>query len=296
MFKLITALLGFYIPFIIGYISRKKKFLSDESIKSLSKLILYFFFPILLYDSIYRKSIANITSDFFYMIFSSIFVISTSMIIAFILFKNERDLVLPSAYVNAAYLPIPIAYAIWGIDALSLIAFYVLANVCIGNIAAPIILGGSSIKTGIKRLSKFPPLYAIILGLLSALVNLKFPNEIASLISDIGRIAPYLALVILGAQVVDIKGSILNSNVRKVAVIRFAISPILMFSTQFLYTPPNELAFKIALLESCMPPAVTNVIYANEFSKNPERISEVVFTLTLISTLLIPIIIALLTL
>lgn len=295
MIRIISALLGFYAPFMIGYLFRRKGIINSATTKALSKLVLYFFFPILLFVSLYKKNLMTLSSEFFYMIISSLYIIFTSMCIALLFFGKNRELLMPASYINAGYLPIPIAYSLWGMPAVSLIGFYILVNTTLGNIMAPIMFGSNDFKEAIRKLIKFPPLYAIIVGLSFATLNVKIPPELENTLANMGSVAPYLALIVLGSQITNVKSSFMNTEVQKTAIIRFIASPLLVFLLMYFYPPPTVLASKIVELESFMPPAVANVIYANEYSSNPERVSQIVFTLTLMATFILPIVLVLIT-
>jgi len=290
MERLAYAFLGLYIPLAIGIVYRKFSKNCYSTSRDLSRLVLYFFLPLLLFDSISRKRFEALVEDFFYMVSAATVIALISIIAALVVFRGEREMVLPSTYLNALYLPIPIAYTLWGPESLYLAGFYALVNTCLGNISAPLLLVRGGIKRGIKRLFRFPPFYAVLLGMLVSASKIQLPRALGGLIADLGRLAPYLALIVLGLQASDFR-NIVDRDTRRIVIIRFVISPLSAFMLFPLWIPVHSLAFKVALIESFMPPAVSNVILANELMEKPERIANVVFKATLLSTLIIPLLI-----
>jgi len=286
MEKLISALLEFYIPLIVAVIYKLFYKPPDRTSRDLSKLVLYFFLPILLFNSVSGKNLLDLAGTFIIMIAASALTITVSLVSALILFKGNLEIVLPSFYVNAAYLPLPIAMSLWGEASIHLIGFYVLFNATIGNLLAPFLLG-RDIKEGVKRIVRYPPLYGITLGFLCSLMGFRLPPYLAEPLYTTGSLAPPLALVVIGLQT-EKTGNLLDGSVMKLSVIRFFISPLATYLALPFIVPPESLAFKVALLESFMPPAVTNVILANEFLEKSDRIVRIVLETTIISTLFIP--------
>ena len=50
----------------------------------------------------------------------------------------------------------------------------------------------------------------------------------------------------------------------------------------------RNLPFLVSMLESMMPPAVSNIIYANEFDMDTELVANAVLTSTIIATIFVP--------
>ncbi|HDH06777.1 MAG TPA: AEC family transporter [Thermoproteales archaeon] len=285
MERLIEALVGFYVPLGLGFLYKRKWGYSEELAKGLSRTILYFFFPMLIFNAISRKRFTTIMGDITPIFLSSIIATIVSLTAAIVLFRGDREMWLPSFYLNAVYLPTPIAYALWGPESIYVIGFYVIVNVTTGNVLAPILLGNQSIKKGVKRLAKYPPIYAVLAGLIVSFLELQLPPLVLNLTEKLGSIAPPLALYVLGYEPINTVK--IDKDSGRIAVIRFLASPF--FASLILPSlTSNQLVLKVLLLESTMPPAVANVVLANEFSQNPTRISQTVLKTTLISTILLP--------
>ncbi|MEM3138444.1 MAG: AEC family transporter, partial [Thermofilaceae archaeon] len=140
---------------------------------------------------------------------------------------------------------------------------------------------------------KFPPLYAILAGLLVSLMGVEFPSFIEEAVKDVSNVTPYLALFTLGAQVSH-AGFKVDGKTAKLALVRFFIAPLVVWLSAPLYLIPSNLSYKVALLESCMPPAVTNVVLSSVYSTEPGKTVRTVFSLTLMSMLIVPAVMVLL--
>ena len=292
--KLVSALLEFYTPLLLGILYGYGSRPSDKLIKGFSRVVLYSFLPLLLFSSVYNRSPGELVESFTYMVLSASLISSTSFIASYLLTGGDLELVLLSTYLNSGYLPIPLAYVLWGEEALPLVGFYILTNVTVGNVLAPFLLAGRGVKEGVKVLSKYPPLYAIATGVVLSYLGLRIPQSLLLSISHVGAAAPYIALFILGMEASRMS-LIPTMDSLKVAVTRFVVAPLVTYLVAPLYIPSNNLAFRIALLESFMPPAITNVILANEYGSNPVRVAKIVLNLTLMATAYTPILLLLIT-
>lgn len=292
MEAVVSALLELYIPMALGmaYAILAKP---DESFtRSLSRAVLYSFLPLLLFSSVYRRQPGRLARDIAAVAATAVVVIATSLSSSYILTRGDRELMLLSAYVNAGYLPIPIAYVMWGEPSLPLIGFYILVNASVGYTLAPLLLTGE-LRSGLKALARYPPLYAILAGLLLPLAGVELPDLVLAPVSRAGSAAPYVALFVLGTQALE-AGVKLDADSLKVMAARFLIAPLAASLLVPTYAEPSSLAYKVSLLEASMPPAVTNVVLANAYGRRPERVAKVVFTLTLLSALSTPLLLTLL--
>ncbi|MCS7104355.1 MAG: AEC family transporter [Thermofilaceae archaeon] len=289
MEKILTALLELYVPIIIGALYAIKARPKDDIAQGLSRILLYTFLPLLLFTSTYGsgKPVASL----FQMGLSVAISASVSLAASYVLTK-DRELMLLSTYVNAGYLPIPLAYVLWGSESLPLVGFYVLFNASLGYLLAPLLLKGD-LNEGLRELSRFPPLYAIIGGLLLSTFGVKLPRQLLETVSKVGSSAPYLALFTLGSQSMKVKPKNL-AQAAKVAVVRFLIAPAVMWLASPLYLEPGSLPHRVAMLEAAMPPAVTSAILCTVYNPSSEKASSVVVILTTVATLTLPFLLALL--
>lgn len=286
----LDAAVGLYAPVAAGAAYALIAKPHWEGIDELSKVVLRLLLPLLLFTSVYRAR--EVGAGLAQMGVTAILAAGVSLAASRAL-TRDRELMLLSAYVNAGYLPIPLAQALWGPEALPLVGFYILFNNAIGNVAAPLLLG-KDVRSGLVELAKFPPPYAIALGLLLSHAGIGVPEAALRVASAMGSAAPHLALFTLGAQLAT-SSAVHLRDALKVAVVRFIVAPAAVWSLSPLYLERGSLAHKVALLESFMPPAVTAAMLCGAYGTSSERGAGVVLLLTTVSIALLPAILPVLT-
>ncbi len=280
MEKLIETVVLFYTPLFLGFLFEKYVKVSESFSRDLSRLVLYVLLPALLFDSIYTKSIGGSFGELAVLTVFAVFTVLFFLLISRLLFKKRFELSMTLFYGNAGYLPIPIAYTLWGAEAVSLIGFYIIGNNVLSNILIPVLSAGD-IKRGLDRLKKFPPLYAVFLALILALLKVEIPGLFLKTVGSVGDLAPSLALLVLGLDIASY-GSF-DKDGLKVYLARQAFSPViplLAFSLGM-----RGLPLYVLVLEVPMSPAISNVILAQEYDIKPEKVSRVVLTSTTLTIL-----------
>ena len=280
MEKLIETVMLFYTPLLLGFLFEKYVKVSESFSKDLSKLVLYVLLPALLFDSIYTKSIGGSFGELVVLTVFAVFTVLFFLLISRLLFKKSLELSMTLFYGNAGYLPIAIAYTLWGADAISLIGFYIIGNNILSNILIPVLSAGD-IKRGLDRLKRFPPLYAVFLALVLALLKVEIPGLILKTVGSVGDLAPSLALLVLGLDIASY-GSF-DKDGLKVYLVRQVFSPILPLLAFSLGM--RGLPLYVLVLEAPMSPAISNVILAQEYDIKPEKVSRVVLTSTTLTIL-----------
>ena len=163
MEELLGALLRLYLPLLVALVCSKTRKVKEEAIEDLSKITLYYSLPILLFASIYKKEVGAALYEALFLVGASLFAVATSMGAGALLYGGDREFAFVSSIPNMVFLPVPLAHVLWGPEAVSLIGFYTLGASPVANALAPIMMGRGSILLGLKRVAKFPPIYAIFM-------------------------------------------------------------------------------------------------------------------------------------
>lgn len=283
MLESLYALLDFYIPLIAGLLVGKALSPPREATGFLSRVVLHIFMTALLFDAVYSRSTGRGLGKLFTLTLFAATLVLILLPITRIAFK-ETELVMTSIYANAGYLPIPLAYSLWGKEAVALVGFYVLGSTTTSNIIIPILSSGKGLKEGIARLLRFTPLYSLLLALTLALLGIRIPYFLQNTISKIGSAATTLALVVLGLETARIR-TIDRDGIR-VFLFRQTLVPLLAYLLATYVMGLQRLYLKVVILEAPMPPAVTNVILAYEYGLDSGKVANVVITSTLLSSLI----------
>ena len=203
MNRILSAVAELYAPVVLGALYSRVAKPDSGFIRALSRALLFSFLPLLLFSSTYSGGSEELLTGLAQMGASATLIAAVSLASSLAL-TGDRELALLSTYVNSGYLPIPVAYALWGESALRLVGFYVLFNASIGYVLAPLLLKGD-LRSGLKELASFPPLYAVLLGLALSLTGVKIPSLLVDTAAKVGSVAPYIALFTLGLQFTSIK-------------------------------------------------------------------------------------------
>jgi len=288
---ILRALAELYAPVVLGALYSAAAKPGESFARALSRALLYSFLPLLLFASTYSGGSGELLSELAQMGVAAA-VSATVSLVSSLALTRDRELALLSTYVNAGYLPIPIAQAAWGERAVRLVGFYILFNASLGYALAPLLLKGD-LKSGLRELARFPPLYAVLSGLALSLSGVELPSFLVGAVAKVGGAAPHVALFAVGLQLTRVKLESFK-DAAKVAVVRFAIAPLAVALAAPHFAEVGSLAWRVALLESCMPPAVTGAVLCSAYSSRPERGASIVLLLTLASTAMLPLLLALL--
>lgn len=278
MEKLLQAMLGFYVPLVLGWLYGRRSKEALAGSKAIAQLLVYLFLPALIFTSLYGKSVGE---GLAIPIVASTSVALGALMARLLLKKPEY--VLTCMYPNAGYLPIPLAFSLWGEKGVAYVALYVLGNNPTANALAPL-LAGRGLREGVRRMLLFPPLHAVALAILLNVTHVIVPAPVLNTVARLGLVAPPLALVLLGMKFAESRVELSSSA--RVYSLRLGLVMPLAFSLAML-CGLGDLPLKVVLLELLMPPAVSNVALASELGMDSARVASIVVTLTLFSTLVV---------
>jgi len=268
-----SAMVGFYVPILLGWLYARGR--KDVNTKTIAQLLIRIFLPALLFVSIYEKK----ATDFTISVLAALAVVTCAVTARLLL--REPEFVLSSMYTNAGYLPIPLAYSLWGSGGVAYVALYILGNNTTSNVIAPLI-AGRSLRRSLKYIVYFPPLYAIVAALILGNLRVDVPEPVMYVAERLGLVAPPLALVLLGMEFASARVEIRSAL--KVGLLRAVVMPPVLIVGGML-AGFTGLSLHVLVLESIMPPAVSNVVLAADLGMNSKHVASIVLTLTAVSTL-----------
>lgn len=145
-------------------------------------------------------------------------------------------------------------------------------------------LGKSSPREALVGLFKIPTVYAVAVAFLFVRMGWQLPTPLARATSVLGDAAVPTMLVLLGMLLRNVR---LSGKIRGLLVangFRLVASPLL---AMLLVVPfgLTGVARQAGILESAMPTAVMSTVLATEYGVEPEFMTAVVFTSTLLSPL-----------
>jgi malate permease and related proteins len=188
---------------------------------------------------------------------------------------------------NAGNLGVPLSLSAFGPAGLTF-AMITLTMFSITNntVGRSIAAGGDEWKKGLFS----PVLPAVLLGLLCAGFNVKPPSWLMDALSMVGAIAIPLMLIMLGASLATIKVNRIW-RATMLALWRIGIGAAIGFgvATLFGFTGAQRGAL---ILQSSMPVAVINYLFADLYKNDPDEIASLVVISTLLSAISVPLLLA----
>jgi predicted permease len=137
-------------------------------------------------------------------------------------------------------------------------------------------------REALRRLLRFPAVYAAVLAVLVYSFNISLPTPLLRGIEVTGAGAIPVMLLVLGMQLADLK-TIASLRLALPAIgLRLIVGPLigLLVATLLGLT---GLGRSTSIIEASMPPAVFTIILATEFELEPTAVTSIVMVSTLLS-------------
>ena len=196
---------------------------------------------------------------------------------------------LPSAmFPNLGNMGGPICYFAFGNEGLA----YAVAVFATGSIAMWTL--GAWISSGTlspKRALTTPPVVAALLGLLGVIVHLHLPKWLSSSLELLGQPTFPLMLLALGSSLATMRVNRLGLSLG-LGVFRVVVGALIGYLISELLGLKGALR-GVIILQSSMPSAVFNFLFARINDRRPEEVAGVVVASTLIAAAMLPILVTL---
>ena len=147
-------------------------------------------------------------------------------------------------------------------------------------------MGEMSWRDSLRRLLRFPAVYAAVLAVVVYNFNIPLPGPLLRGVEVAGAGAIPVMLLVLGMQLADLKtGASLRLAIPAVGL-RLLVGPLLGLLGATLLGL-SGLGRSTSIVEASMPPAVFTIILATEFELEPAAVTSIVLLATLFSPLTI---------
>lgn len=287
---IVTALL------IAGYVLVRFKY--GYVVDSISKFLLYVVIPINLALTLLTS---KALSTYAKVTLGAIAHLAIVSVLALLIFpklirsdgKSLCSSILLASLPNSIFLPVSMSVLIFG--SAELVLHYSVAFSVVLALIAPLVLatyggyGGSlSALSVLKKLLTFPPTAAFLVALaLKAVMpdDPQQPTYILTLLKDYVSQVNLLGFMVMGSALGLVKLGVNKLAFSLVTTWRFLVSLVIGVSVAYLLGI-SGLWFLGVVIQSVMPPAVTNIILARTYRLNEELVSTAVITLTPISIVL----------
>lgn len=296
-----VTILSIIIMIGLGYFLKRIDFLSEKDIDPFNKIVMYILLPCMIFHALYSADLTLLSKLGIlpFVILASSFV--TGIVSYFILRQmNLDDVTLWSVLVtvmiaNTGFMGYPVTLGIFGQDGFLRAIFCDIATsfIFLALSFVLILKFGGTVKTAVRKIAFFPPLWAVILGLLFNLINIPIGPVIDNTVNYLGQGAIPLIMIALGLSIdfSAIKRS--KSMIVFTSILKLAFFPLIAI---FVASQIGlvDLQFKISVVEAAMPSGMMSLLLAITYKLDYELTSDCILINTVISLITLPVIIMIL--
>lgn len=298
-----SAMLQIFILGFIGYTLTKKKFITEDNVRFLAKMVISLFFPLFVFVNLISSFDFSSYPNWWKFPLISLIVTAAGFLTAktFLkmykeLEKFKREFVSLVTFQNSGYLPLILVALLLpqgNREQMFIYIFLFLLGFNIMMWSVGVFYLTVDTKNNFKLRSLFnPPVIAIISALLLIAIGLHkiIPHFLIGPLKMIGECALPLAIMVVGANLALIDTSS-KSNLKDVfqaVVAKLIFMPLLFFGLILLIKPSYHIAL-LLLLQAAMPSAVSPSMIMRHYDKKDNIVSLGIFWTHVISLLTIPI-------
>lgn len=258
----IFALIG------LGYLGRRLGFLTGDAAAALSSYVYYFSLPALLYVKVSEVPVAEFFNG------NLIVAYSGGILTAGLLIWSVGKLrgvggaylgmfMLNATFGNVGYMGVPFNTVAFGEQGMPVVALTIVLTLTIAVVLA-MGLGLAGDTRVLSRFLRNPILVSIALGLIASFFGIRLPEPARKFLGLLADTAGPVALFAIGTF---LEGTPVLRGWREVVLITGAklLALPLLTILWFQWLPLERGPFAIAVLQSAMPVAATNFIFAQQF-------------------------------
>ena len=198
---------------------------------------------------------------------------------------NPKTFLPPMMFNNSGNMGIPLALFAFGQQALQAAVVLFMIEMVLHLTVGLFMLDH---KTRPLALLKMPMIQATLVGLLLSHWHITLPEALANTIKLLGQVSIPLLLFSLGVRLLDI-----NLHDWKLGLLGAIAGPAASLIGVFLVIPLLDLdanQYAQLLIFAALPPAVMNVLIAEQYQQEPQRVASIVLLGNLASVVIMPII------
>lgn len=295
------TILSIIIMIGLGYVLKRIDFLAEKDIGPLNKVVMYILMPCMIFHALYYADLSLISK----LGILPIIILASSLItgaVSYIILKqfNFDDVKLWSVLVtvmiaNTAFMGYPVNLGIYGQEGFLRAIFCDIATLCIFLILSFILIlkFGGTAKTAVRKITFFPPLWAVILGLFFNFLNIPIGPVLDNTINYLGQGAIPLIMLALGLSI-DFSGlSRSKSMIVFTSIFKLMFFPFVAFLfVSFLGL--SDLQYNVSIIEAAMPSGMLSLLLSISYKLDYQLTSDCILINTVISLITLPIILMIL--
>lgn len=284
----------------IGYFLKRIDFLSQNDIEPLNKVVMYILLPCMMFNALYTADISSISKlgvlPFVILISSLVTGIVSYIILKKLNFSDRKlwSVLVTVMIANTAFMGYPVNIGIYGNDGFLRAIFCDMATMCTFLLLSFVLAVkfGGTVKTAVRKIALFPPLWAIIFGLSFNLLNIPIGPVLDHSINYLGQGAIPLIMLSLGLSI-NLEGLSRNkSMVIFTSIMKLAFFPLVaaIIVTYFGFV---DLQYKVTIIEAAMPSGMLSLLLSITYKLDYELTSDCILINTVISLVSLPVILML---
>ncbi|MBI4790707.1 MAG: AEC family transporter [Chloroflexi bacterium] len=267
--------------------------------RPLSRMMLYFFSPALVFSSAYRTQLSGeyVSIAVFAVVITALMGLVTLALVNIMRFDRltASGFALGVLFVNAGNYGLPLILFAYGQEGLARAALYFTMSAILTQTLAIFIAarGRASVRDALLNVVKMPLVYAVSLGLGFNLAGFTVPEPIMKSVDLASGAAVPVMLVILGIELARAR----IENDRAVVMLATFAKLVLTALVAFPLAAVMQLqgvARAVSIIEASMPTAVMASIVAVEFDARPKLVTSIVFASTVFSVITLTVLLGIL--
>ena len=301
MDAIIVTILSIVIMIGLGYFLKRIDFLSEKDIDPFNKIVMYILMPCMIFHAIYSADLSQLPKLGIlpFIILASSFV--TGIVSYFILKQLKLDdvtlwsVLVTVMIANTAFMGYPVTLGIYGADGFLRAIFCDMATLTTFLLLSFVLIlkFGGTVKTAVRKIALFPPLWAVILGLLFNLFSIPIGPVIDNTVNYLGQGAIPLIMIALGLSINFEALSRSRSMIVFTSIMKLALFPLVAFFIASWLGLVN-LEHSVTIVEAAMPSGMMSLLLAITYKLDYELTSDCILINTVISLITLPVIIMLL--
>ena len=295
----LNVVLPMFFTMSLGAILRKLKWVDENSLNIINKLIFKVFMSTLLFLNIYNiGDLSVLSADNLKLLAYTFIIILVILFLAWLFYafkikdRKKLSVLIQGVYRgNFILFGLAIADSLYGKEGLGVVSILTIIIIPTFNTLAVIILeyySGKeiSIKKLFKQVLKNPLILASIIGVIFIVFKITIPKPIYKTLVDISKIATPLAFIVLGGE---LKFRNMLKNIKyliSVNILRLIVNPIITLGVGRLLGFDGAEIVALLALSAC-PTAVSSFTMAKEMGADGDLAGEIVATTSIFSILTI---------
>jgi hypothetical protein len=289
-----------FVLIVLGWISGKYLEIKDAS--PLSKLLLYVFTPILVFDAINKAplDVSFVVIPIFFFGVCSAICIGSFLLLSKLWPRQKQTthiLAYSSGSGNIAFYGVPIALLLFGESSLAIMSLAIIGFILYDSSVGYVIASGEKIQphTVFNKLIKFPPLIAAAVALLLKLLSIHIDPSLhlySFLLLNSQKTIATLGIMLIGISLANFKFEVDLRYLGYLFITKFLVWPLAIILLMKVLSAADIMDFtgikEILVLIATVPVATNAVILATTFGVKQEKASMGVFVTALASLVMIP--------